>query len=153
MELNFASPVVESRVEDMRLPVCESNRCSRVAPIEKRRFSPGLASTWPPWRTVTSSRASPKRPCSRVSAPSGSAISMSNSSTPSWLGSRCSGRMPSATGVPAGALVGWASSSETWAEPVPARSTVLPPSPTLAARKFMAGEPMKPATNTEAGLS
>ncbi len=66
-ELNFASHVLVSapslpqelasanynslpwlsapQASAMRLPVCESNRCRRVAPIEKRLFSPGLAST------------------------------------------------------------------------------------------------------------
>src|SRR6186997_1880050 len=89
----------------MRLPVCESNRCRRVAPMVKRRSSPGLAVTWPPSRTVISSRASPNRPCSRVSAPSGSASSTSNSSGPSLCGNRCSGLSPNATGVPAAAEV------------------------------------------------
>ena len=37
--------------------------------------------------------------------------------------------------------------------PVPARSTDRPSCPTLAAKKFIAGEPMKPATNTDAGRS
>ena len=46
-----------------------------------------------------------------------------------------------------------ASGRLTGLEPVAARSTDLPSLPTLAARKFIAGEPMKPATNTVAGLS
>ena len=61
--------------------------------------------------------------------------------------------MPSATAVPTGAEVGRANGRLTPGAPVPARSTDLPPWPTLAARKFIAGEPMKPATNTEAGRS
>jgi hypothetical protein len=90
----------------------------------------------------------------KVSAPVGSTTTTSVGIVPRWVPStstRCSGRVPKITGcaslpvVLAGAPTRVPSASSTCTAPFARRS--------VPGRKFIAGEPMKPATNRLAGWS
>ncbi len=110
-------------------------------------FSPGLNS----WRSrkmaITSTPATVQAIC--VSAPVGS-TTFTSALTPPGRTVKCSGRTPMVTSCPsrtAMLLVGMSM-------PGPRFTTMpLPLRRTVPRRKFMAGDPMKPATNRLAGLS
>src|SRR6266446_6353645 len=113
-----------------------------------RTAAPGLQV----WRSrttaVTSMPASLQKIC--VSAPVGSTTTTS-AGTPSSATAKCSGRTPTTTSRPSG------SSERTGiGRCTPPPTATASPVPFLAmrpVRKFIAGEPMKPATNWFAGLS
>src|SRR5882672_1104665 len=137
---------------------CGDDIYTSLSPLagSKRKVSWGFNRTAVPgrkvWRSrttaVTSVPASLQKIC--VSAPVGSTTTTS-ASTPSSATAKCSGRTPTTTSRPSAtpecAGMGRCTPSPTaTASPAPLRAM-------RPARKFIAGEPMKPATKRFAGLS
>src|SRR2546430_3315218 len=133
-----------------------SKKCSRSGLTAKRTPS------WTLSRTVGSTRATrlfgPALTSSKISEPSGSTTSTTASKTyPAWSPPaamcRSSGRRPSVTRLPlyppsCDAFTGGIASRM----PVPCAVRLLSPPWMPTSTKFIAGEPMKPATNRLEGL-